>query len=561
MPVLEEKEVNRTIEHCSFLSWADNQTPINKSGNKRGGKMVKRLTHNLRRNEKGITGLETAIILIAFVVVAAVFAYTVLSAGLFATQKSQQAVYAGLQEAQSTLELKGSVVINGRAELDDCDYPAGWSYDAEVALTRETTAANVQQGSASMKLVIEDADVVASDEVVWHAMEAVDFTAGDTISFFIKSDPAITSGNLTFYLDTDADFTGGSTESANVGTTGTNWEKKTITLSGADDDSSVYYGLGIPAGADYVGTVYLDNFKIDSVAAYGGMAVSLDNCDYPTAWGKNGANLTVTRDTTSGNYTEGNGSMKVVCAAGAAAGDEAYHAMKAKTWTATDNVSFWVKTSVATTDNLTFHFASAADLSGNSLDSVDVGATVANTWKKVSFDATSAGAATYYGVALKGAVTGTFWVDGIECDASLNANDDPMLPYGSEVVFTVSNVLNGEPINFTITSDADNDGIISDETTKNHKVVIAYSDANQQVSDIAWYKTAIGKSDGDALLENSEKFQITVDLTYVNNNAGLDYKKLGKSAIMNLEVKPAHGAVLIIERTMPVRIQSVNNMN
>lgn len=60
--------------------------------------------------EKGITGLETAIILIAFVVVAAVFAYTTLSAGLFSTQKSQEAVYSGLREAQSTLELKGGVI-------------------------------------------------------------------------------------------------------------------------------------------------------------------------------------------------------------------------------------------------------------------------------------------------------------------------------------------------------------------------------------------------------------------------------------------------------------------
>ena len=62
------------------------------------------------RSEKGITGLETAIILIAFVVVAAVFAYTALSAGLFSTQKSQEAVYAGLKEAQSTLEVRGGVV-------------------------------------------------------------------------------------------------------------------------------------------------------------------------------------------------------------------------------------------------------------------------------------------------------------------------------------------------------------------------------------------------------------------------------------------------------------------
>jgi len=43
-------------------------------------------------------------------VVAAVFAYTALSAGLFATQKSQEAVYSGLKEAQSTLELRGAVI-------------------------------------------------------------------------------------------------------------------------------------------------------------------------------------------------------------------------------------------------------------------------------------------------------------------------------------------------------------------------------------------------------------------------------------------------------------------
>jgi flagellin FlaB len=63
--------------------------------------------------EKGITGLETAIILIAFVVVAAVFAYTALSAGLFSTQQAQEAVYSGLQEAQSSLELKGAVYASG----------------------------------------------------------------------------------------------------------------------------------------------------------------------------------------------------------------------------------------------------------------------------------------------------------------------------------------------------------------------------------------------------------------------------------------------------------------
>jgi flagellin FlaB len=81
--------------------------------------MLKRFLKRMWKDEKGITGLETAIILIAFVVVAAVFAYTVLSAGLFATQKSQEAVYSGLKEARSTLEMRGGVIAIADSTGDD----------------------------------------------------------------------------------------------------------------------------------------------------------------------------------------------------------------------------------------------------------------------------------------------------------------------------------------------------------------------------------------------------------------------------------------------------------
>jgi flagellin FlaB len=80
--------------------------------------MLKRLAKTMRRDERGITGLETAIILIAFVVVASVFAYTVLSAGIFSSQKGQEAVYTGLQHARSTLELKGDVVAESTGGAD-----------------------------------------------------------------------------------------------------------------------------------------------------------------------------------------------------------------------------------------------------------------------------------------------------------------------------------------------------------------------------------------------------------------------------------------------------------
>ena len=62
------------------------------------------------REERGITGLETAIILIAFVVVAAVFSFVVLSTGLFSSERGKEAVYAGLQKTRGSMELTGGIV-------------------------------------------------------------------------------------------------------------------------------------------------------------------------------------------------------------------------------------------------------------------------------------------------------------------------------------------------------------------------------------------------------------------------------------------------------------------
>jgi archaeal flagellin FlaB len=70
---------------------------------------MQRLVRRLFSKQQGITGIETAIILIAFVIVASVFAYVVLSAGLFSTQKAKEAIHAGLDEARSTIEVKGNM--------------------------------------------------------------------------------------------------------------------------------------------------------------------------------------------------------------------------------------------------------------------------------------------------------------------------------------------------------------------------------------------------------------------------------------------------------------------
>lgn len=71
---------------------------------------MRKILQRIRQKQEGITGLETAIILIAFVIVASVFAYVVLSAGLFSAQKAKEAVNAGIQSTMSTVELRGDII-------------------------------------------------------------------------------------------------------------------------------------------------------------------------------------------------------------------------------------------------------------------------------------------------------------------------------------------------------------------------------------------------------------------------------------------------------------------
>jgi len=61
------------------------------------------------KHEEAFTGLEAAIVLIAFVVVAAVFSYVMLGAGFFTSQKSQEVVHSSVDQASSSVEIRGDV--------------------------------------------------------------------------------------------------------------------------------------------------------------------------------------------------------------------------------------------------------------------------------------------------------------------------------------------------------------------------------------------------------------------------------------------------------------------
>ena len=81
-------------------------------------------------SEHAFTGLEAAIVLIAFVVVAAVFSYVVLGAGFFTSQTAQSTVHTGVSQASSSMEVVGNTYGVKDASANYLDY-----VNVTVALT------------------------------------------------------------------------------------------------------------------------------------------------------------------------------------------------------------------------------------------------------------------------------------------------------------------------------------------------------------------------------------------------------------------------------------------
>ena len=150
-------------------------------------------TVNARR---GITGLETAIILIAFVVVASVFAFTILSTGVFSAERSKDTIYAGLQSARASLEPRGSVVAyrgsNGagatatiyKVAFIVAPAVSGQSLDLTPPYTKNDTATDPDISSgAEYKTIVSYVDENQSlPDVPW----TVDFLGQNNSDFLLE---------------------------------------------------------------------------------------------------------------------------------------------------------------------------------------------------------------------------------------------------------------------------------------------------------------------------------------------------------------------------------------
>jgi len=122
----------------------------------------------LFKNEDAFTGLEAAIVLIAFVVVAAVFSYVVLGAGFFTTGEAQRVVHTGSQQASSSLEIIGNVYgySADKAKLDSIEFTVGNTAGGTpiditqmlVTFTSGTTSKVIQYDSTKSILSEEGGD-------------------------------------------------------------------------------------------------------------------------------------------------------------------------------------------------------------------------------------------------------------------------------------------------------------------------------------------------------------------------------------------------------------------
>jgi len=76
---------------------------------KKGKKMGK--LRRILKCKKGMVGLEAAIVLIAFVIIAAAFAFMVINQGLFATERGKTTIQEGIKQASTPLTLDGTILV------------------------------------------------------------------------------------------------------------------------------------------------------------------------------------------------------------------------------------------------------------------------------------------------------------------------------------------------------------------------------------------------------------------------------------------------------------------
>jgi archaeal flagellin FlaB len=163
---------------------------------------MKKMMRRFFVDEAGVTALETAIILIAFVVVAAIFAFTILSTGTFLTERSKEAAYAGLQEVRGSMELKGSLVLESTGTyivFNLATVAGGSSVDlSKVKVSYRDTTQNVDVAYQANTTLPSASQWIATDAA---GSTIVTILAQGALAKLVVHPPSSITANQTFAIE------------------------------------------------------------------------------------------------------------------------------------------------------------------------------------------------------------------------------------------------------------------------------------------------------------------------------------------------------------------------
>ncbi len=124
--------------------------------------MLKRLL----RSKRGIVGIEAAIVLIAFIIIAAALSYVVVNMGFYTTQKTKETMQTGLDESLSALQLDGVVTAKTSETSSDILYvliPVKLSAGkASIDLKNESVIVSVYLSNATLLNIYQGVESATS---------------------------------------------------------------------------------------------------------------------------------------------------------------------------------------------------------------------------------------------------------------------------------------------------------------------------------------------------------------------------------------------------------------
>ncbi|MGQ9539166.1 MAG: archaellin/type IV pilin N-terminal domain-containing protein [Candidatus Bathycorpusculaceae bacterium] len=123
----------------------------------------KKALAKLAKQKRAMVGLEAAIILIAFVIIAGAFSFMVINQGLFATERGKTVVQDSLRQSSTPLVVDGSIMLNATSAtgIDGIVIPLRAYGVKYIALGKNETAVTLTVGGNAWPNIYNGTDKMA----------------------------------------------------------------------------------------------------------------------------------------------------------------------------------------------------------------------------------------------------------------------------------------------------------------------------------------------------------------------------------------------------------------